>query len=202
MKSSEHPRFDWGALFDRLEAFRSSLESGLAQDAGRRGRELRRRAVELARKPETARAAGDTLEALVFALGGERYAIPVERIVEIQPLRQLTTLPGSPPWVLGIVHMGGRIIPIFDLLPILRRAEKGLSERDKVVVVRRGTEEFGLLATEIVGLRTLERAKPGEAAAVAPAATSRHVSFVTGAGVSVLDPDSLFSEETLAPAEE
>jgi len=202
MSMSGSGGFDWRALFDRLEAFRSSLERGLTRDAGQRNEELRRRAAELARKPEAVADTGNAAEALVFAVGSERYAIAVEHIVEIQPLRQLTPLPGSPQWILGIVHLGGRILPVFDLLPILHKPDKGLSERDKVVVVRHGADELGVLATEVVGLQAISRPAADESASAVPSGASPNVSFVTGDGVIVLDPDSLFLEGNLAPAEE
>jgi purine-binding chemotaxis protein CheW len=52
--------------------------------------------------------------ALVFPLGPERYALPMEDVREIVAAPALTTLPTAPAVVLGLVNLRGDVLPVFD----------------------------------------------------------------------------------------
>lgn len=54
-------------------------------------------------------------ELLVFGLDGSAYAIQVERIREIVRMRDLTRLPRSPEWLLGVIALRGEVVEVVDL---------------------------------------------------------------------------------------
>ena len=116
---------------------------------------LRERAVQLARRPEKAPEAGETIDCLEFLLSGESYAIELSCIAETLPLADFTPLFCTPPFVLGITNLRGRIISIIDLRRFFELAAIGLSDLNRVIVVADGSMEFGLLADSIVGMKSL-----------------------------------------------
>jgi purine-binding chemotaxis protein CheW len=114
---------------------------------------LRARSVKLARTAESPPAAGITLELLEFQLASERYALETRHIREVQPLCDLTVLPGTPPFVLGIVNIRGRILPVLDLRKFFDLPEHGLNDLHRIILVQGNDLEFGLLADVIIGIR-------------------------------------------------
>lgn len=54
-------------------------------------------------------------ELLVFGLDHSLYAIAVERLREIVRMRELTRLPRSPAWLLGVMALRGEIVEVIDL---------------------------------------------------------------------------------------
>ena len=72
---------------------------------------LRERAQALARPQSSAPAPSTMLELLEFRLSVERYALEIRHVQDVHPLRELTPLPCTPPFVLGIVNVRGRILP-------------------------------------------------------------------------------------------
>ena len=60
-------------------------------------------------------AAGARREVLSFVLGGELYAWDIVAVQEIIGPSPLSRLPRSPAWVLGVMNLRGRVIPVFDL---------------------------------------------------------------------------------------
>jgi purine-binding chemotaxis protein CheW len=52
---------------------------------------------------------------LTFALAGEEYGVPVERVHEINAVDDITPLPQMPNHVKGIIDLHGIVIPIVDL---------------------------------------------------------------------------------------
>ncbi|MCX7365751.1 MAG: chemotaxis protein CheW [Alphaproteobacteria bacterium] len=125
----------------------------MMNDAAQATRILRDRARLLARAPE--QVSDSLLEVLEFRLGAERYAVETPLVGEVYPLRDLTPLPCTPPFVRGIVNLRGHILPVLDLKRLFDLPEQELTDQHCIIVVRGGALEFGLLADVIVGVRSI-----------------------------------------------
>ena len=53
-------------------------------------------------------------------VASEDYAMPVEHVLQVAPLGDVTAVPGSPPQLLGVRNMRGQILPVVDLALLLR----------------------------------------------------------------------------------
>jgi purine-binding chemotaxis protein CheW len=117
---------------------------------------LRARARALARTTEGAPVAkGLLLEVLEFRLAQEQYAVENRFVQEVHPLKELTPLPCTPPFVRGIVNVRGRILSVLDLKKFFDLPEKGLTDLHRIILVRGNDLELGLLADVIVGVRSI-----------------------------------------------
>lgn len=116
---------------------------------------LRDRARALARRAEHAPTAETQLEVLAFRLGQEHYAVETRYVREVSPLRDLTPLPCTPSFVLGIVNVRGQVLPVFDLKKLFDLPEEGLTDLHRIVVVRWHDIELGLLADLSLGVRSI-----------------------------------------------
>ncbi|MBN2627136.1 MAG: purine-binding chemotaxis protein CheW [Spirochaetales bacterium] len=70
---------------------------------------------------------------LVFSLGSEYYGIPIETVREIIRFEQLTPVHDTQEYIMGVINLRGKIIPVMDL-----RRKFGLPFReytDKTVLV-------------------------------------------------------------------
>lgn len=123
---------------------------------------LRARARALARSAERAPVADAQLEVLEFRLARERYAIETQYLKEVIPLGELTSLPFTPPFVLGIVNARGRILPVLDIKKFFDLPEQGLTDLHRIIIVRGHDIELGLLADAAVGVDSVpvERLQP------------------------------------------
>lgn len=115
---------------------------------------LRERAAALARPP-AAPPASAILEVLEFRLATERYALESRYVESVHPLRDLTPLPCTPAFILGVVNIHGRILPVIDLKKFFGLPERGLTDLHRVILVRGNDLEVGLLADVIVSARTI-----------------------------------------------
>ncbi|MBL8238426.1 MAG: purine-binding chemotaxis protein CheW [Bryobacterales bacterium] len=52
---------------------------------------------------------------LAFWLGREEFAVPVERIREIIPWQEITPVPQAAAYILGVINLRGRVVPVMDL---------------------------------------------------------------------------------------
>jgi purine-binding chemotaxis protein CheW len=131
----------------------SIAESGESE----RRRILTARTVALAEELLENPTEGEQIEIVEFLLADERYAIESAYIGEVYPLKDLTPLPCTPPFVLGVINMRGRIISIIDLRIFFEMTNKGLSDLNRVIVLHDGTMEFGILADAIIDARWISR---------------------------------------------
>lgn len=195
-------RIDWQQAYAVLERARRAMEFGDEPPVEEVQRILRERARALARPLAEAPTPTDVVELLVFALGGERYAIEAAHVLEVVPLGELTPVPGAPAHVLGVVNHRGRILPVMDLRRLLELAGQGVTEGGRVVAVQAGGMTFGILANAVAGLIEVGA---DEVAPPAPALSRRGQTFVRGVtaemvalldlGALARDPGLLVNEE-------
>ncbi|MBT3386052.1 MAG: purine-binding chemotaxis protein CheW [Prolixibacteraceae bacterium] len=91
------------------------------------------------------------LDCIEFILEGERYAMESVFVSEVIPLMEITPLPCTPGFILGIVNVRGKIISIIDMKKFFGLPEKGITNLNRVVIIKYNGVELGILADEIVG---------------------------------------------------
>ena len=52
---------------------------------------------------------------VVFSLAGAEYALPFDRVLQMESYSGATLVPGAPPYVDGIVTVRGLVVPVVDL---------------------------------------------------------------------------------------
>ena len=188
---------NWGLIHQRLDASRVALERALSPSPDYTRQVLRSRARSLAREPEVAGTSAQTRTVVEFSVTHDRYLIESQYIREILPPRGLQPLPGTPRFVLGLIHIRGQILSVIDLKKFFDLPEKGLSNLDKVIVLRAGNMELGIVADEILAVRqvALEAIQP-----CLPTLTGIRADFVKGVtpDLSVLlNVEKLLSDERI-----
>ena len=100
-------------------------------------------------------AADERIEVVEFILARERYAIESLYVREVCLAENLTPLPCTPAFVLGIVNLRGEILSVIDIGKFFDLPEKGLTDLDKIIVLQSGAMLFGILADVIIGVRRI-----------------------------------------------
>lgn len=116
---------------------------------------LRARAKILAIKNMDETLQKEFIEVMEFGLASEHYCIETSFIREVYPLRDFTSLPGVPSFVLGIINVRGQIISVIDLKKFFNLPAKGIGELNKVIILSNEKMKFGILADIIYGTRSI-----------------------------------------------
>ncbi|HEV2176743.1 MAG TPA: chemotaxis protein CheW [Terriglobia bacterium] len=188
---------DWGQIHRRLEVSQAALERRLTPGREEEQKILRTRAKLLAREQESKRTPGPSLEVVEFLLGYEHYAIESSYIREIYPLRDLTPLPGTPPFVLGLINVRGQVLSIIDIRKFFDLPEKGLTDLNKVMVVRAGQMELGILADAILGVRSITIQSLQPSLPTLTGIRAEYLRGVTKDPLVVLDAEKLLSDRRI-----
>ncbi len=122
----------------------------------RKTRILRERGKVLARRESHQDPRGGVLEVVSFRLGDEVYAVEAHHVGEVFPLKHRTPLPGTPPFILGIVNLRGQILSLVDLKALLQLPRSAGAE-GMVLVLRSDDMEMGIVADAFEGVRMLPR---------------------------------------------
>jgi len=147
---------------------------------------------------------------LLFALGGESYAFPLEQVREVVKPGPITPVPSIPEHILGVMNLRGEILPVLDLkrlmgvgmgtvLDLKRLMGVGMGTPDRegrIIVVKAPGMSVGFLADSV------EDAIEVKGAMEPPLATlpERQVRYlrgqVTHGGllVGVLNPETLLEQ--------
>lgn len=129
-------------------------------------------------------------ELLSFRLDDSPYAIPVERVREIVRLREITSVPKMPAWVLGVIALRGEVVQVVDLRMRLGLPSRESSRRSRIVVLHGDDDRItGVLVDGVDQvLRVSEEAFRAAAAATETAAVTE-LCLRDGDFVSVVDVD-------------
>lgn len=92
---------------------------------------------------------------IVFRLDRQDYAVDVARVQSIERVPALTLLPGAPPFVKGLAHLRGEVVPVVDLRERLKLPAAVYGEETRMIVVRKSGQDVGLIvdaAQDVVDL--------------------------------------------------
>jgi purine-binding chemotaxis protein CheW len=116
----------------------------------------------------------DIRQLVVCALGGEQYGLPIEHVREIVRFTAPRPVASDLPWMLGVISLRGRLVPVHDLAIRLglavtpsaggrSRSPEGESRvpgaTAKLVIVETADEPIGVLVDDVVEVLRVEESQ-------------------------------------------
>jgi purine-binding chemotaxis protein CheW len=83
----------------------------------------------------------ETKAYLTFALGKEKFAIPVDHVQEVVELGPVTKVPHAPEYMMGIINLRGRVLPLLDTRQKLGLLKTEITQKSRVMVLDIQTED-------------------------------------------------------------
>ena len=114
-------------------------------------------AVEMEETPMNPAEAGSkkTVSFVVFRLDGERFALPLDQVEIVLRMVSVTPAPDAPPWVIGVIDLHGRVIPVADLRQRLGHPAKEPHRDDRLLVMSLAERTFALVVDEVTEVLAL-----------------------------------------------
>jgi purine-binding chemotaxis protein CheW len=117
-----------------------------------------------------------TAQYLTFALGGESFGVPIERVREILEYVEPTPIPMMPPFLRGVINLRGAVVPVIDLQSRFGKGTTEAEHRSCIVIVEIEhdglTQPLGILVdavSEVVAIdRSRLEARPSFGARIRP----------------------------------
>lgn len=207
---SREKAVNWEEVRQRLEIAGKSVEQRLNLAPEEKKRILKERAKTLAIEPRAEDKTGESIEVVEFQLAYERYGIESSYVREVYPLKELTPLPCTPLFVLGIINVRGQILSVIDLKKFFDLPEKGLTDLNKVIILNSNGPalskaegmEFGILADVILGTHNILLSELQKSIPTLTGIREEYLKGVTPERAVILDAGKLLADKRVIVHEE
>ena len=138
------------ALAPTLQALLSSIDQEIAASL----------AVDVALgKEKAARNIKKRKPFVAFLVAGVEMALPIDAILEIGYLPEVTPLPNLPGWIRGVIQIRGEILSVVDFTALFNmREDNTYSARKSYILFRQQDLRFCLPVSRIAGVVNIEEA--------------------------------------------
>ena len=201
-RKTKRTAIDWAEVRARVDAAQAAGEQAWAPGADETGRILHERALALAAEPARTQTQDESIEVLEFLLAHEHYAVESSHVREVYPLENLTPLPCTPAFVLGIVNLRGEIVSVIDLRKFFDLPQTGLPDLNKVIVLESANMVFGILADAILGVRRIALAEIQPSLPTLTGIREKYLKGITPERTVVLDAGKLLADEDIVVQEQ
>jgi purine-binding chemotaxis protein CheW len=91
----------------------------------------------------------DAVELIVFSVAGILCGLKIDEVQEIKRVGEITPVHHAPDYVQGVINLRGQIVTVIDVRKRLNYPAGEIDGHRRIVVVRRGDENIGLLVDRI-----------------------------------------------------
>lgn len=89
--------------------------------------------------------ASTTVKVIAFQLIDKEYALPVHQVYSIEKLMHITRVPGTVPFVKGVINLRGVVTPIIDLRSRFGLSDERYDDSTRIIIAALDDIEVGLI---------------------------------------------------------
>jgi purine-binding chemotaxis protein CheW len=94
----------------------------------------------------------DDMRLVVFLLDHQRYALSLTRVKRAIRVVAITPLPAAPAIVLGVIDLGGAVIPVINIRNRFNHSPRDVRLSDHFIIATTGKRTVALLVDETEGV--------------------------------------------------
>ncbi|MGG3451313.1 MULTISPECIES: chemotaxis protein CheW [Bacillaceae] len=89
--------------------------------------------------------APSAVKVIAFQLVDKEYALPVHQVYSIEKLMHITRVPGTVPFVKGVINLRGVVTPIIDLRSRFGLVDEKYDDTTRIIIAALDDMEVGLI---------------------------------------------------------
>jgi purine-binding chemotaxis protein CheW len=190
-------KLDWEQVRLRLAESQAQLAGDKAVPADKVKAILEERARALTKSTDMQTGETQHVQLVVFSLANETYGIATDYVREVQPLRQVSPVPCTPEFVVGVINIRGSIYSVIDIRSFFGVQKQDLTDATKVILVNAAGLEVGILADDVTGAMNIPLAEIKAALAAQAAAKDEYVQGVTKDMLILVNLEALLRDERI-----
>lgn len=86
---------------------------------------------------------------VVFDLNEEAYGVDISQVREIIRMQEITRVPRAPAFIVGIINLRGKVIPVVDLRARFSMPETERTDEHRIVVVDVDGQDIGMVVDAV-----------------------------------------------------
>ncbi|MCF6149162.1 MAG: purine-binding chemotaxis protein CheW [Candidatus Kuenenia sp.] len=163
---------------------------------------LKERAKILARAPGIQDDGIQHVNIVEFLIDYDRYCIPMNYVREVYLIKDITKIPGTPEYVIGIINVRGQIFSVIDIKTFFNIPKrKGFSNLNKVIIIQNENMEFGIVADSIAGVKSVPLDKIVPPPLTIAESVRKYVKGITEDQLILLDADQMLTDKSIIVCE-
>ena len=144
---------------------------------------------------------------MTFKSGNEYYGIKIQYVNEIVGFQDITPVPETESYIMGLINLRGKIIPVIDVQKRFGQEPSEYNDRTCIVVINVQSTVVGLIIENIAEVVEIqeENILPPPSIGRSDRVQNKYVYGIGKVGDSVkllLDPDKLLNDEDLSLADQ
>lgn len=92
---------------------------------------------------------------MTFRCAGDDYGIGIEYVNEIIGIQNITFVPNQEPYVIGLINLRGKIVPVIDVRLRFRKEAVSYNARTCIIVISVDETTVGIIVDEIADVVTI-----------------------------------------------
>ena len=92
---------------------------------------------------------------VVFTIDELLYALPLNSVVRVIHVVEITPLPKAPEIISGIINVRGQIIPVIDVRKRFGLASREITPADQLILADTGKRQVAILVDTVTGLKDI-----------------------------------------------
>ena len=93
---------------------------------------------------------------LTFYIDNVVYGVELTNVIEIISVQKATTVPGTPPYVKGIINLRGSIVPVLDVRLKFNLPEREYDERTCIIVIMIHDMQVAMIVDSVAEVANIE----------------------------------------------
>jgi purine-binding chemotaxis protein CheW len=138
---------------------------------------------------------GMSSQYFVFGLEDQRYAMALGAVLKVIRAVEFTFLPEAPENLLGLINLGGEIIPVLDIRKRFHLPNREIDLNDRIIICKGAARTIAFVADVVEGVVEFAPEELDEAVHILPEMED----YIEGVGklnddtVLIYDLDTMFS---------
>ena len=100
----------------------------------------------------------DVPRIVTFRVGDDLFAAPIDRVERVLRYEAPRRVPGTAPWVEGVIDYGGRVVPLVDLRRRFGMPAAARGAPTRVIVLSAPDDWLAIVVDAVLDVRSLEPA--------------------------------------------
>ncbi|PLT32585.1 chemotaxis protein CheW [Bacillus sp. V5-8f] len=132
---------------------------------------------------------------VLFSVGNGNFAMNIQNVVSIDKLAEISDVPETADFIIGMVTIRGQIIPVVDMTKLLFKRSSSIDEHARYILVENSGTIVAFMVektNEILDI-SMDQVKPMDALSTGTTAFIKGVTMLENRIITLLDTEKLFT---------
>jgi purine-binding chemotaxis protein CheW len=122
---------------------------------------------------------------LTFMVDKEEYGIEIRHVTEIIGILNITEVPDRPSYVMGVINLRGKVLPVMDVRLRFNLPKREYDDRTCIIVININGETVGLIVDRVAEVLDIPKSEIAESPKVNKGESSKYIKGIGKVGDKV-----------------